>query len=157
MTAHCKDDVFTSLHQPGGVAQLLLNKLTGCIINHGHDDLGRYAWQIIILDGTHNLVLITAYQVTQDNISNCGYTTSAMQQWWKLKSAGITDPNPCQQLLNDLGSFTKTHILKGNEVIVMIDANFSGSDETIEQFLDDVGLFDLMNDYLPDQQPSTYQ
>ena len=39
----------------------------------------------------------------------------------------------------------------------MIDANSSGCDKTIEQFLDDVGLFDLMTDYLPDQQPSTYQ
>ena len=39
----------------------------------------------------------------------------------------------------------------------MIDANSPGHDATIENFLDDIGLFDLMMDYLPEQQPSTYQ
>jgi hypothetical protein len=43
--------------------------------------LGRYAWQQILLDGTHHLIIITAYRVAQDTITNCGMTTSAMQQW----------------------------------------------------------------------------
>ena len=76
VTAHCKDDVFQTLHQPGGVAQLLLNKLTGRVIDHGRDDLGRYAWQTILLDGKCNLVIITTYRVTQDSVSTCGYHTA---------------------------------------------------------------------------------
>ena len=91
-------------------------------------------------------MIITAYCVTQDSIGSCGYITLAMQQWQMLKSAGIDNPKPWQQTLNDLGSFVKTHINKGNEVIIMIDANSSGDDGMIMQFLDDTGLFNLMTD-----------
>ena len=81
VTAHCKDPVFTSPHQPGGVAQFVLHKITGRVVDHGRDDLGHYAWQQIILDGNHHLVIITTYGVSQDSVNNCGLTTSAMQQW----------------------------------------------------------------------------
>ena len=80
-----------------------------------------------------------------------------MQQWRKLTSAGVPNPNPRQQFLHDLGHFIQAHITEGNEVIVMINANSPNNDTTITQFLDTYGLFDLMHDYLPDQQPPTYQ
>ena len=47
--------------------------------------------------------------------------------------------------------------MEGNEVIVMINANSPNDDVNIITFLDDYGLFNLMQDYLPDQQPPTYQ
>ena len=47
--------------------------------------------------------------------------------------------------------------MTGNEVIVMINLNSPSDDALIMQFLDDYGLFDLMNDYLPNHHPSTYQ
>ena len=158
VTAHCKDPVFTSPHQPGSVAQFVLQQLTGCIIDHGHDDLGQYAWQTLLIDGSCNLVVITAYHVTQDNVNNCGYIMSAMQQWRKLKkSASLENPNPCQQTLTDLGSFVQNHVTNGNEVLIMIDVNSPSGDAVITMFLDNCGLFDLMHDYLPDHQPTTYQ
>ena len=40
VTAHCKDDSFTTTYQPGGVAQMVLRQLTGRIVNHGSDTLG---------------------------------------------------------------------------------------------------------------------
>ena len=119
--------------------------------------MGRYAWQQILLDGTRHLIIITAYRIAQDNVTNCGLTTSAMQQWRKLTSDGVPNPNPRQQFLHDLGHFVQAHIMVGNEVIVMIDANSSNDDVTITTFLDTYGLFDLMHDYLPDRQPPTYQ
>ena len=51
VTAHCKDTVFNAPHQPGGIAQFVLRKIMGRVTKHGCDDLGRYAWQQIILDG----------------------------------------------------------------------------------------------------------
>ena len=80
-----------------------------------------------------------------------------MQQWQKLKSAGLENPNPCQQTLTDLGLFVQSHVANGNEVLIMIDANFPSKDYLITKFLDKCGLFDLMTDYLPDLHPTTYQ
>ena len=54
-----------------------------------------------------------------------------MQQWQKLTSAGVDNPNPRQQLLADLRSFVQTHAMAGNKVIVMIDANSPSDDITI--------------------------
>ena len=124
---------------------------------HGQDKFGQFAWQSILLDSACNLIIITAYQVTQDNISNCRYITLAMQQWSKLKAEGVEDPNPHQQTLEDLQIFIQSQITDGHEVIVMINANSLSDDGPIKSFLDESGLFDLMDDYLPAQQPCTYQ
>ena len=80
-----------------------------------------------------------------------------MQQWRKLKEEDVQDPNPRQQMLEDMATFIKSQIMKGNEIIVLIDANSNARDGSITKFLTDTGLFDLMEDYLPDDQPSTYQ
>ena len=82
---------------------------------------------------------------------------SAMQQWRKLKSAGLENPNPQQQTFTDLGSFVQSHVVNGNEVLILIDANSPTGNAVIMMFLDDCRLFDLMHDYLPDHQPTTYQ
>ena len=61
-TAHCEDnDVFCGPHQPGGVAQMILCKLTGRVSSHGRDDLGCYTWQEVLLNGEHKLIIIRAY------------------------------------------------------------------------------------------------
>ena len=61
--------------------------------------------------------------MTQDNVNTCGYITSAMQQWQKLKFAGLENPNLCQQTLADLGLFVQSPVMTGNEVVIMIDVN----------------------------------
>ena len=80
-TAHCKDEIFQTPYQPGGVAQFVLRQLTGRVTDHGRDKLGRFTWQTILLDGNRNLIILMAYRVSQDTVTNCGYTTSIMQQW----------------------------------------------------------------------------
>jgi hypothetical protein len=49
-----------------------------------------------------------------------------MQQWQKLRAQGIANPNPQQQMLDDLATFLKPHIQEGNEVIIMVDNDFIG-------------------------------
>jgi hypothetical protein len=139
------------------VAQIVLRQLTGRVTSHGKDALGRYAWQEILLDGTHKLIVITAYRVSQLSATGAGPETSVMQQWRRLRAQGIENPNPRQQLLDDLLTFAKTHEGAGNEVIIMMDANARIDDPDIDKFMDELNMYDLMADYLPDTQPPTYQ
>jgi hypothetical protein len=46
-----------------------------------------------------------------------------MQQWTKLRKQGIDNPNPRQQLLDDLATLLKPHTQAGNKVIIMMDAS----------------------------------
>ena len=123
VTAHCKDSIFQSPYQPGGVAQFVLRQLTGRVIDHNKDKLGRYAWQTILINGSRNLIIMMAYWVSQEMVTNCGYTTSVMQQWQQLKKDRIENPNPWQQTLNDMKNFIQGHISSGNKVMVMINVN----------------------------------
>ena len=157
VTAHCKEKVFTGPHQPGGIAQMTLKKITGRVVSHGKDTLGRYAWQEILLNGERTLIVITAYRIPQDSLTGCGPETSAMQQWRSLRSQGIEIPKPRQQVLDDLITFIKPHEAKGNEVIIMMDANSPTTDPAMEEFMDALKLHDLMADYLPATPPKTYQ
>ena len=134
-----------------------MRKLTGRVTSYGRDYMGRYAWQQLLLDGSRHLILITAYRVTQDIITGHGPTTSAMQQWRKLRAQGLENPNPRQQMLDDLKAFIQPHVNDGHEVIIMIDANSTTHDANFEEFIEDSGLHDLMNNYLPDDHPPTYR
>ena len=90
-------------------------------------------------------------------VTNCGYTTSVMQQWQQLKQNGIVNPNPCQQTLHDMAHFIQGHISHGNKVMVMIKVNSHSQDTNIQTFLEATGLHNMMENYLPDTKPSTYQ
>jgi hypothetical protein len=80
-----------------------------------------------------------------------------MQQWRQLRSNGNEHPNPRQQILDDLSKFIKPHIEKGNEVLLMMDANDPIDSKPLSEFLDDLDLYDLMASYLPSPTPTTYQ
>jgi hypothetical protein len=121
-TAHCSEEVFTSPVQPGGVAQIILRQLTARVTKHGKDPYGRFVWHEILLDGNRNLVVVTAYRVSQRRTKGCGPTTSIMQQWRQLRKKGIDNPNPQQQMIDDLTTFLKPHLQAGNEVMIMMDA-----------------------------------
>ena len=151
VTAHCKDSIFQTLHQPGGVAQFVLRQVTGRVIDHSKDTLGWYAWQTILLDGSQNLTIMMAYHVSQDTVTNCGYTTSVMQQWCQLKMRGIKNPNPRQHTLNDMKKFIQCHISSSNEVMVLIDVNSHSQDTNIQTFMEDTqfGVSITLNSGLP--------
>jgi hypothetical protein len=157
VTSHCRETFFTSHHQPGGIAQIVLRQITGRVVARGRDELGRYAWQEILLDGTQKLLMITAYRVPQDSINGCGYETSAMQQWRKLRAQGIANPQPRQRILDDLLKFASPYEKDGHEIIITIDANSPATDARVEKFLDKLNPHNLMAPYLPDIPPTTYQ
>ena len=130
---------------------MILRKLTGRVSSHGRDELGRYTWQEVLLNGARKLIIITAYRVTQEHHSGCGHETSAMQQWRKLRARGIETPNPRQQVLDDLTNFMSPLATDGHEILLLLDANSPADDPAVEAFLDANNLHDLMSDYLPDR------
>jgi hypothetical protein len=80
-----------------------------------------------------------------------------MQQWRKLRKQGIDNPNPRQQMLDDLATFLKPHTQAGNEVIIMMDSNDTIDSRPMDEFMDALDLWDLMADFLPATPPTTYQ
>jgi hypothetical protein len=47
--------------QPGGVAQLTMNKILNLVKHSGSDSLGQWVWQEYRVNGTYSLYIITAY------------------------------------------------------------------------------------------------
>jgi hypothetical protein len=80
-----------------------------------------------------------------------------MQQWRRLRAAGIPNPNPRQQLLLDLAKFVHPYATAGNEILIMLDVNDKIDSSSMDQFMDELNLCDLMSDYLPSTPPTTYQ
>ena len=135
---------------------MILRQLTARVTNHGNDPYGRFTWHKTLLDGTRNLLVVTAYRVSQRRTKGCGPTTSFMQQWRQLRAKGIANPNPQQQMLDDLATFLTPHLQAGNEVIIMMDANDSIDSRPMDEFMDSLDLWDLMADFLPHTPPTTY-
>lgn len=52
--SHTADDIY----QPGGVAQLTMNRILNLHKTSGSGDLGRWTWQEFRLDGTRSLILM---------------------------------------------------------------------------------------------------
>ena len=80
-----------------------------------------------------------------------------MQQWRQLKATGIEEPNPRQQLLDDLTQFISDREAEGHEIILMMDANSPIEEPAIHAFMDANNLHDLMEEFLPDEPPPTYK
>jgi hypothetical protein len=55
--AHTANDIC----QPGGVAQLTMNKILNLVKHSGSDSLGQWVWQEYRVNGTYSLYIITAY------------------------------------------------------------------------------------------------
>jgi hypothetical protein len=64
VTSSCYEEhTAKNLKEPGGVCQLLLGKILSLHKQSGSDNLGRWAWQQLRIDGIHSLYVITAYRV----------------------------------------------------------------------------------------------
>jgi hypothetical protein len=80
-----------------------------------------------------------------------------MQQWRQIWAQGINEPNPRQQMLDDLKTFLQPYEQDKNEILIMLDANDPIESTSMYKFMDDLNLCDLMDDFLPPTPPKTYQ
>jgi hypothetical protein len=61
VTSSCfEEHTARNLKEPGGVCQLLLGQILSLHKQSGSDDLGRWAWQELRVDGVRSLYVITA-------------------------------------------------------------------------------------------------
>ena len=154
-TSHYKEDhTKHNIYKPGGVAQLILKPLTTRINTVGSDDLGRWAWQELRLDGARSLFIVTAYRPCPRS-NNSKFTTTWDQQHRGLLRRNITDPDPRQQFIDDLTKFLRRLEQNGHEIILGVDFNDPHDSDEWLDFLQVTNLVDLHDDFF-DRRPPTY-
>ena len=121
-------------------------------------------WSYVTLQGKSNrrVMFITAYRVCEQH--DPGPETAYFQQWTYLRSQGIIDPKPRQQILDDLAQFIKEKTAAGYEVGLSMDGNEPLTyDSALTDFFADTGLFCLHSQlyaddyYIKNPMPSTYK
>jgi len=142
--------------QPGGVGQLVLNSILNLVCATGADQLGRWTWHEIRLDGTRKLYVITAYRVGNKPTKKSAMTTAWHQQYRKLLLRGLTDPEPRQQFMTDLRKFLLNIKSQGSVYSLNWDANTAHNDDEILDLLQDTDMTDVFDDYFF-HRPPTHQ
>jgi hypothetical protein len=95
VTSSCYEEhTAKNLKEPGRVCQLLLGKILSLHKQSGSDDLGRWAWQQLRIDGIHSLYVITAYLVCPKLPTSSTMKTAWHQQYRGLVMKGLRDPEP---------------------------------------------------------------
>jgi hypothetical protein len=114
-------DPTKSYYQPGGTATTITNQYTGRAIKPIIDltGMGRWSGYQLQRNTNEHLNIITVYRpiITQ------GIHTCYQQQVSIVKNKGINNPNPRQQLLDDLTTLITEFNNNNNKSIIMIDAN----------------------------------
>jgi hypothetical protein len=96
VTSSCfEEHTARNLKEPGGVCQLLLGKILSLLKQSDSDNLGRWAWQELRVDGVRSLYVITAYRVCpKPPPSSQQMKTAWHQQFRGLVKKGIRNPEP---------------------------------------------------------------
>ena len=110
-------------YQPGGTLLTITGHNTGRIIEHYSDPWGRFCWYKLRGRRDEGVIIISAYRVCHQKGDNPGPFTAFQQQYTLMRQAGIQNPNPRQQLLDDLSKLIHKHRAEGFRPILMIDAN----------------------------------
>jgi hypothetical protein len=110
-------------YQPGGTLKAVTNKYTGKTITPIHDDTGMGRWSGFTLSTTFgtNIHIITAYQAVKSE----GIHSTYQQQASRLRELGGSCLDPRKTFIQDLQKTITKWNEKGDNTIVMIDANDS--------------------------------
>ena len=135
-----------NVYQPGGVAQLTFQPLSNRVNDVGSNDLGRWSWQEICLDGTCSLFTYTGYRTCKAPV-NSKKTMTWDQQVQGLLQCGIDDPDPQKQFFIAFLKEIKKRTREGHVMVVGMDINSCHDDDEVLDFLQDADLIDLFNDF----------
>ena len=69
------------------------------------------------------LLVITAYRVSQVSMPQHGEGTTYHQEHMIMSKAGNINPNPRKQFILDMIKFIQDHQGRGREILLMLDAN----------------------------------
>jgi hypothetical protein len=132
-------------YKPGGTVTITTGKYVGRIEkDEFNDPLGNFS--TVTLKGRNGtaLTIVTAYRVVQSSGTQSGSQTAYQQQCNLLRSEE-SNPDPRQRALQDLRTFISNKQAKGNDIVLLIDANESTDcrNSGIERLRTDLDLIDL--------------
>ena len=143
---------YSTKYQPGGTMSLLGNNWAGGASAFS-DPSGMGRWSEIRIKGRQQqqIIFLTVYRVTQTTIQKAGPTTSYFKQWHHLRRNGKENPNPREQIWQDLSQHIHQHKKETNAIMIMIDANetITSKYSTLSQWVQQHDLIDL-HTYLHD-------
>ena len=135
-------------YQPGGNLLTANGEITARIDGRGSDKWGRFCWYTFQGKRDEGVLIIVAYRVCHEKHNNPGPTTAFHQQYVEMRKIGIKDPNPRQQILDDLCTLISEKRDRGYRPILMIDANgdYTTKDKGLKNFLHKANLCDPFRD-----------
>ena len=115
-----------SMYKPWGITMTLTDKLCGTAKpGAGKDPSGIGRWSYMVLKGKtgQELLVSTAYRVSQVSMPQHGEGTTYHQEHMIMSKTGNTNPNPRKQFILDMIKFIQDHQGRGREILLMLDAN----------------------------------
>ena len=115
-----------SIYKPGGTVTMATGRWSGRVSMAGQDPwrLGRFSYVGTKGKSGAKLLIITLYRVGANiSIKRDGPKTVHHQEWNLLRNKGVEDPNPRDQVIEDLISFIKVNQEQEYEIILAADAN----------------------------------
>ena len=152
----------TSKYKPGGTAMTLTVKWCGrAQSGAGKDPSGMGRWSYMVLEGKNGkeLLVITAYRVSQVSMPQHGEGTTYHQEHMIMSKTGNINPNPRKQFILDMIKFIQDHQGRGREILLVLDANkeVGKKSQGITALVQECSLYDILATSHPDQQtPVTF-
>eukprot|EP00970_Alexandrium_tamarense_P011192 scaffold2391_cov126-Alexandrium_tamarense.AAC.1 len=102
------------------------------------------------------VLFISAYRVCQSRGTLAGPDTAFMQQIEALRAQGVHNPDPRDQILDDMTDLITEWTVKGYHPIIGLDANASLDEARFARFLDRNNLIDVVGHVTSGDPPPTY-
>ncbi len=141
---------------PGGTATMIQGRATGRVTKLIKDTLGRFSGMALQGKDGCGLVVFTLYRVCQKRGVRTGPNTAHMQQCEGLRERGIKNPDPRNQVFEDISKIIGEWKGKGYHPIVMGDLNTVSDDPELVRFMEVNGLVDLIRDSNDGTPPATF-
>ena len=134
-------------------------KISGRLEANRTDIKGRWTWVQLTGKKDKQVLVVSAYRVSQSYPREAGYSTAYMQQYRAYIKDNVSKPKPKHKFLVDLASFLLTwkHKHEDSSIILMMDANGDRSDPHFYTFLQETVLHDTVAHFSPNlKEQSTY-
>eukprot|EP01082_Thalassiosira_pseudonana_P016104 g13603.t1 g13603 contig9:20890-21486(+) len=102
------------------------------------------------------VLCISAYRVCQSRGTLAGPDTAFMQQIEALRAQGVHNPDPRDEILDDMTDLISEWTAKGYHPIIGLDANASFDEARFAQFLDRNHHIDVVGHVTSGDPPPTY-
>jgi hypothetical protein len=109
--------------KPGGVLLAIVGPWSHAVVDTSTDAMGR--WAIATLTGRNGslFTLGSLYNCVKTNIWNAGPSTAFAQQWQLLRLAGVANPSPRQQCIDDFTHAMAIRVSNKESILITGDLN----------------------------------